>query len=435
MSGPEETDAVGRVLGTEDSTPLKFWVAVGPEPYLQLDDVVVTTRDVPGRRAGARSPAWSPRCAPGTRARTFGSDVFLIADGVLPGPGAGGRRDRHHPGRAGGATCRRGRARSVRRAVGEERDQALYFDQMDRKVAGRARPRRQADLRQPRLPRRHPRRARVDQRHLRGGDQDQLRAVPAALAVPLRRARRAGPPTPRRWCSRSRARTCCSWTRRTPGSTTTRGTGTRGSGCRPSRSPRSASSRRRCPATSTGRPNVTGRTGGVDARSGGRSPSSARGELLPYVFADVEDERNQYTMVVHQVAARLRVETARRPAPTAPWTVDGHGAADLRRAGRLRRGPGHRRGHPVGVGRAGGRHRHGQRVRPPAALVAQADPAAGPGRPAGAPAAGDHRRPAGHRRRPAQAAGARPALRRRRGAAPPRPSARRRPGPAGCCSP
>ncbi|MDQ1433925.1 MAG: hypothetical protein QOF59_741, partial [Actinomycetota bacterium] len=32
------------------------------------------------------------------------------------------------------------------------------------------------------------------------------------------------------------------------------------------------------------------------------------GELLPYVFADAEDERNQYTMVVHQVAARLKRE-------------------------------------------------------------------------------------------------------------------------------
>jgi hypothetical protein len=31
-------------------------------------------------------------------------------------------------------------------------------------------------------------------------------------------------------------------------------------------------------------------------------------ELLPYVFADAEDERNQYTMVIHQVPARLRRE-------------------------------------------------------------------------------------------------------------------------------
>ena len=46
----------------------------------------------------------------------------------------------------------------VRRATGEERAQALYFDQMDRKVAGRAGPRRRPDLPQPGVPRRHPRR-------------------------------------------------------------------------------------------------------------------------------------------------------------------------------------------------------------------------------------------------------------------------------------
>jgi uncharacterized protein len=32
------------------------------------------------------------------------------------------------------------------------------------------------------------------------------------------------------------------------------------------------------------------------------------GELLPYVFADVEDERQQYTMVVHHVTAKLKRE-------------------------------------------------------------------------------------------------------------------------------
>ena len=35
---------VGRVTGTEDATPLQFWTAVSPDSYLQLDDVVVTTR-------------------------------------------------------------------------------------------------------------------------------------------------------------------------------------------------------------------------------------------------------------------------------------------------------------------------------------------------------------------------------------------------------
>ena len=54
-----EGRAVGRVLGTLDATPLQFWVAVRPGAYLQLDDVVVTTRELPDeRRAGDRSPAW-----------------------------------------------------------------------------------------------------------------------------------------------------------------------------------------------------------------------------------------------------------------------------------------------------------------------------------------------------------------------------------------
>ena len=44
---------VGMVLGTETATPLEWWVAIEPDAYLQLDDVVLV-RDVgPGRGAGA----------------------------------------------------------------------------------------------------------------------------------------------------------------------------------------------------------------------------------------------------------------------------------------------------------------------------------------------------------------------------------------------
>jgi hypothetical protein len=46
--------AVGRVVGTEDATPLQFGVALVGEAYLQLDDVVVTARQVPGCSARAR---------------------------------------------------------------------------------------------------------------------------------------------------------------------------------------------------------------------------------------------------------------------------------------------------------------------------------------------------------------------------------------------
>src|SRR5581483_9193859 len=51
----DEGTVVGRVIGTEDATPLEVWVGVQDGAYLQLDDV------------GAR----------------FDTDVFLIEDGVL----------------------------------------------------------------------------------------------------------------------------------------------------------------------------------------------------------------------------------------------------------------------------------------------------------------------------------------------------------------
>ena len=39
-----------------------------------------------------------------------------------------------------------------------------------------------------------------------------------------------------------------------------------------------------------------------------------REELLPFLFADAEDDRQQYTMVVHNVAARLKHARPSRPA-------------------------------------------------------------------------------------------------------------------------
>ena len=66
---------------------------------------------------------------------------------------------------------------------------------------------------------------------------------------------------------------------------------------------------------------MTGRTDGVGA-FWWTIAEFCRQELLPYVFADVEDERNQYTMVVHQVATRLR--TLGTPAGNdGAWSVDG----------------------------------------------------------------------------------------------------------------
>src|SRR5437763_1063414 len=71
------------VLGTEDATPLTFWVAVAPQAYLQLDDAVVVDTEVPGR-----GPLRIAGIVQEVRARhegaSFDTDVFLVDRGVLP---------------------------------------------------------------------------------------------------------------------------------------------------------------------------------------------------------------------------------------------------------------------------------------------------------------------------------------------------------------
>jgi DNA helicase HerA-like ATPase len=123
---------VGRVLGTADATPLQFWVAVAPNAYLQLDDVVVTQRDLPDQ-----PPVMIAGVVTAVRARhegaVFDSDVFAIADGTLPAQvqeAAEITTTRVDPEvyvpPAPGAI--------VRRAQGAERDGALYFDRMERQI-------------------------------------------------------------------------------------------------------------------------------------------------------------------------------------------------------------------------------------------------------------------------------------------------------------
>lgn len=124
---------VGRVIGTEDSTPLDFWIALASDCSLQLDDVVALERQPSGR-----DPVRIFGVVTQIRARhegaRFDSDVFLIEDGVLPAEVS----EAAHilatrfepevfvpplPGQA------------VRRAAGPERDQALFFDGMEKKLA------------------------------------------------------------------------------------------------------------------------------------------------------------------------------------------------------------------------------------------------------------------------------------------------------------
>jgi uncharacterized protein len=297
---------VGRVAGTEDSTPLQFAVALDEASYLQLDDVVVTVRQIPGV-----GPVLTSGIVTQVRARhegaSFGSDVFLISDGVLPArvqeiaevSTTRVEPELYVPPRPG---------EIVRRATGLERAQALYFDQMTARVpVGRGRDGAPIYVNMEFLdgtrgahvsisgisgvatktsfalfllhsifhsgalgPRALNAKALVfsvkgedllflDQPNIRLDDE--LRTAYADLGLPAEPFASVGfwaPPIP---------------------------------------------------DDQTGRPNVAGRTSGVEA-FWWTIDEFCRGQLLPYVFADAEDERNQYTIVIQQVTTRLRLEAA-----------------------------------------------------------------------------------------------------------------------------
>jgi DNA helicase HerA-like ATPase len=297
-------DRVGLVAGTEDSTPLEFAVALDEACYLQLDDVVVTVRPVPGV-----GPVLTSGIVTQVRARqegaSFGSDVFLVSEGVLPArtqeiaevATTRVEPEVYVPPRPGEV---------VRRATGTERAQALYFDQMANRVpVGRGRDGAPIYLNMEFLDgtrgahvsisgisgvatktsfalfllhsvfrsgalRDRAVNAKALVFSVKGEDllfldqpnvklDDDLRAQYAALGLPAEPFASAAfwaPPIP---------------------------------------------------DDTTGRPNVTGRTSGVEAFWWTIHEFCA-GQLLPYVFADAEDDRQQYTMVIHQVAARLRYD-------------------------------------------------------------------------------------------------------------------------------
>jgi DNA helicase HerA-like ATPase len=129
---PEASEPVGMVLGTEDATPLSFWVGVAPQAYLQLDDAVVVDTDVPGR-----GPLRIAGIVQDVRARhegaTFDTDVFLVDRGVLPVDIAVAAQvvaTRFEP----ELFVPPMPGLQAYRARGKDRDEALFFDQMERRV-------------------------------------------------------------------------------------------------------------------------------------------------------------------------------------------------------------------------------------------------------------------------------------------------------------
>ncbi|MGQ0670541.1 MAG: ATP-binding protein [Actinomycetota bacterium] len=126
------SEPVGMVLGTEDATPLSFWVGVAPGAYLQLDDAVIVDTEVPGR-----GPLRIAGIVQDVRARyegaQFDTDVFLVDRGVLPVETAVAAQvvaTRFEP----EVFVPPMPGLPAFRARGKDRDEALYFDQMGRRL-------------------------------------------------------------------------------------------------------------------------------------------------------------------------------------------------------------------------------------------------------------------------------------------------------------
>ena len=125
-------EMVGRVLGTLPSTPLEFWVGVAEGQYLQLDEVVTTERTPPGGEPVQIAGVVTQVTAKIDGAR-FDSDIFLIEDGILPGEMSEAAQvtatrvepEVYVPPLPGAA---------VQKARGKERERALFFDGMTKKL-------------------------------------------------------------------------------------------------------------------------------------------------------------------------------------------------------------------------------------------------------------------------------------------------------------
>jgi len=129
---PATGSPVGRVIGTEDATPLEYWVAVADDQFLQLDDVVALERVLPdGRLVELYGVVEQVRAR--HEGAQYDSDVFLIEEGILPAQVSQAAKV---------ATTRVEPevfvpplpGAPVRKATGDERARALLFDEMERKL-------------------------------------------------------------------------------------------------------------------------------------------------------------------------------------------------------------------------------------------------------------------------------------------------------------
>ncbi|MFB7560472.1 ATP-binding protein [Streptomyces brevispora] len=302
LASDDAAEEVGKVAGTEDSTPLKFHVALSPDAYLQLDDVVSTRREIPGRGTVVTSGVVTEVVARHEGA-AFGSDVFLIADGILPAnvqeiaEVTTTRVDPecYVPPRPGEVAIR---------AAGAARDAALYFDRMDARVpAGIGRDGEPIYLNLEFLD--GTRGAHVSISGISGV------ATKTSFALFLMHSLfTSGALGARAVNAKALIFSVKGEDLLFIDQPNTRLDGELsaayaqlGLSARPFAS--AGFYAPPLPGDTTGRPHVTGRTSGVTAFWWTLAEFCER-ELLPYVFADVEDEKNQYTIVVYQVTSQLR---------------------------------------------------------------------------------------------------------------------------------
>lgn len=130
---PRRPPRVGQVLGTQDATPLGFWVAVERDAYLQLDDVVLVRTTLPDGRA-IHLYGMVDLVRARHEGTQFDSDVFLVTSGVLPAEISMAAHvavtriepEIFIPPRPGDLV--------VLAAAAEERNAALFFDAMTRRL-------------------------------------------------------------------------------------------------------------------------------------------------------------------------------------------------------------------------------------------------------------------------------------------------------------
>jgi hypothetical protein len=303
---PEPTSPfVGRVIGTDDATPLEFWVALAPGAFLQLDDPVALERALPGREPLRIFGLVTQMRARHEGAR-YDSDVFLIEEGVLPAgvsEAAQVLATRFEPeifvpplpGQA------------VRRAVGEERDQALFFDGMENRLpAGLSREDEPMYVNLEFVD--GTRGAHINISGVSGVATKTTYALFLLHSLFHSGVLKAEAKNTKALVFNVKGEDLLFLDRANIGLEPAQADRYRRLGLEPAafRSVELWAPPRK--GTATAVPDVSSRTDGKVGSFFWTLDDFCRDELLPFLFADAEDDRQQYTMIVHNVTARLKKE-------------------------------------------------------------------------------------------------------------------------------